>query len=253
MAFHSISAAQTKLGTDFVVNRFTGLMLKEHIHIYAFASVYESSNPTSVHPLIISSRWNVGKGVELAIDDDIVIVGEVNPVRRNQFRRVQRSFHAFLIRFGIALNDGRDVVVERNSLTLAAVQHLIKQLMNTGIFITAAVAQSRDEDIAALFHVGAYVSRHCIKVRNHHIKVRAVIADGTLKLNDDKETARNTNGQSRLTKQADVSFQHPLALDVCLFPIIGSDCSNRLLDICFTGKGLELDVDRNSLESLIEE
>lgn len=228
-------------------------MFEENIHINTLASVDEGGNPASIDTLIVAGGRDIGEGVELSINDNIVIMGKINPVRRNQFRRVQRSFHAFLIRFGIALNDGRDVVVERNSLTLAAVQHLIKQLMNTGIFITAAVAQSRDEDITALFHVGAYVSRHCIKVRNHHIKVRAVIADGTLKLNDDKETARNTNGQSRLTKQADVSFQHPLALDVCLFPIIGSDCSNRLLDICFTGKGLELDVDRNSLESLIEE
>ena len=78
---------------------------------------------------------------------------EINPRRSNQFRSLQRGFHSFFIGFQIACDNRVYMVMECNRLTLFTVQHLIKELMDTGIFIMVFVPKSLNIDISALLHM----------------------------------------------------------------------------------------------------
>ena len=189
VAVHSVGTAHTKLCTDFIVYSFTGHVFKEHIDINTFTGIDEGSNPTSIYTLVVPGRRDVGEGIELTVNDDIVVMREINPFGSNQFGSLQGGLNPLHFRLRIAVNNRLHMVMEAYRLALAAVQKLVEQLMDTGILIAVRVSECRDEDISALFHVRADIRCHRVQVRHNQLEPGPVIADGFLELNDHKEAA----------------------------------------------------------------
>ena len=220
MTVHCVSTAQAKLCTDFIEDGFTGHVFKEHINVDAFTSIHERSHPARIDTLAESVRGNISKGVKLTINDNVVVMRKVNPVRSNQFRCLQRSFDAVLFGFKITVHNRVHVLLKRDGFALSTVQELIEKLVQTCVLVPIRVAKRRNEDIAALFHVRANVCRNSIQVRHDHFKLRTIVADSALEFYNHKEAAGNTNGQSGFTKQANVCLQHPLTTRILFCLII---------------------------------
>ena len=227
VAVHCIGTAHTKLCTDFIVYSFTRHMLKEHIDINTFTGIDEGSNPTSIYTLVVPSGRDVGEGIELTVNDDIIVMREINPFGSNQFGSLQGGLYPLHFRLRIAVDDRLHMVMEAYRLALAAVQKLVEQLMDTGILIAVRVSECRDEDISALFHVRADIRCHRVQVRHNQLEPGPVIADGFLELNDHKEAAGNADRQCRFTKKSDIGIEHLLALRVRFLLVILGDIGNR--------------------------
>ena len=129
MTVHGVCTAQTKLCTDFIEDSFTGHVLKEHIDVNAFTSIYERSHPARIDTLAEPVRGNVSESIKLAINDNVIVMRKVNPVRSNQFRCLQRRLNAILFGFKITVNNGVHVLLERDGLAFSTVQELVKKLV----------------------------------------------------------------------------------------------------------------------------